>query len=258
MSKNFLVNFVPFDVQRPEFENNKIVMNNVSYAQNPVWHTIQNNLTVARNVTLTEDLFLKQGNAPANMSILGLSTLISVRGVDDGFAYVPFDMDFFFFGSNYRSLGRPGGLYWNTNNVFGFGTGTNTIGWLANTGRGVLLGNADRRTNGFCVTSNIQTASNTNFINSVLFAQNLYTDVVQSSIQWQMRLFRSPNYQYMEVRMSTVGATQGNWNITNSVAFQNTYGALSNSAGAKGSSFVLRSDLNGSNWTLFYSYYIDL
>ena len=259
MSKNFTINFVPYNTQRPEFANTPIVMNNVSYNNRyPTWHFKQSTLTMARNVFYPDDPFFKQGNAPANMSITNKSTLTLVTGLDDGASYVPFDMDFLFFGSNYRSLGRQGGLYWNTNNVFGFGTSNGTINWLSNTGLGVLLGNTDRRTNTFAVTSTIQTASNTNFINSVLYAQNIFNDGVLSSLQWQMRLLRSPNWQYIEVRMSTVGATNGNWNITNGTTFQGTFGARAATAGAKGSSFVLRSDLNGENWTLYYSYYIDL
>lgn len=259
MSRQFTINFVPYDTQRPQFIDSPVVMNNVSYNNRfPSWHIKVSTLVMARNLDIKEDPFLKQGNAPANMSITNMSSLISVRGLDDGAAYVPFDMDFLVFGSNYRSPGRQGGMYWNTNNVFGFGTSNGTISWAATTGIGITLGNTDRRTNNFAVTSTIQTLSNTNFINSVLYAQNIYNDGVLSSLQWQMRLFRSPNYQYVEVRMSTVGATNGNWNITNGTTFQNTFGARGTTAGAKGSSFVLRSDLNGFNWTLFYSYYIDL
>lgn len=260
MSKTFTINFVPYDTPRPGLENNAIVMNNVPYQRNPNWHINQTRLTVARNVIVPDDPFFVQGNAPANMSLANptMSTLTLVTGLDDGATYVPFDMDFFFYGVNHRSLGRVGGLYWNTNNVFGFGTSNGTITWTATTGRGVLLGNTDRRTNTFSVTSTIQTAGTTNYINSVLYAQNLYNDGVLSSLQWQMRLLRSPNYQYIEVRMSTVGATQGAWNITDGTTLQGTFGSRATTAGAKGSSFVLRSDLNGFNWTLFYSYYIDL
>ena len=260
MSKQFTINFIPYDTQRPQFIDSPVVMNNVSYNnQFPAWHLKQSTLVMARNIFVPEDSFLVQGNAPANMSIVaGMSTLTSITGVDDNAAYVPFDMDFFFFGTNYRSLGRQGGLYWNTNNVFGFGTSNGTITWTATSGIGVTLGNTDRRTNTFAVTSTIQTLSNTNFINSVLYAQNIFNDGVLSSLQWQMRLLRSPNWQYIEVRMSTVGATNGNWNITNGTTFQGTFGARAATAGAKGSSFVLRSDLNGENWTLYYSYYIDL
>lgn len=259
MSKNFTINFVPYETQRPQFIDSPVVMNNVSYNnQYPAWHLKQSTLQVARNIFTPEDAFLKVGNAEANMSMTNMSSLLLVRGLDDGASYMPFDMDFFFFGTNYRSPGRQGGLYWNTNNVLGFGTSNGTISWTATTGIGALLGNTDRRTNNIAVTSTIQTASNTNFINSVLYAQNIYSDGIQSTLQWQMRLMRSPNWQYIEVRMSTVGATQGTWNITNGTAFQNTFGARATTAGAKGSSFVLRSDLNGNNWTLFYSYYIDL
>lgn len=255
MSKNFTISFVPYQTQRPELANNPIVMNNVQYSSNPVWHTVQTSLQVARNVP--QDNFLVQGNAPANMSVVGLTTMTGVTGVDDIAVYLPLAMDFFFFGTNYRNTSNAPGVFWNTNNVIGFGTTNATISWLSNTGRAILVGNADRRTNNFSYSA-VSNISNVNYINTVLYAQNFYADGIQSTLQWQMRLFRSPNNQYVEVRMSTVGVTQGNWNLTNGTTFQNTFGALSNTAGQKGSSFVLRSDLNGFNWELFYSYYVNL
>lgn len=257
MSKNFIINFVPYQTQRPAFQNQKVVMNNVAYTSLPAWHTVQTSLQIARDAVASTDTFLVSGNAEANMSLEGLTTMTAVTNIDDGFGYIPITMDFFFFGTNYKNDSNAPGLYWNTNNVLGFGTGTTAISWLATTGLGVLLGNADRRTNTFSY-SPVSNINNTTYINTVLYAQNIYNDGIQSTIQWQMRLLRSPNYQYIELRMSTVGATQGQWNLTNGAAFQDTFGSLATSAGQKGSSFVLRSDLNGFNWTLFYSYYISL
>lgn len=256
MSKNFTMNFQTYDTQRPGFEGVPVQMWNTTYSTKPPWHQNLSTLVMYRG-GLPGDTFLVQGNAPANLSLAGLTRLAVVQGVDDGAGYIPCSFDFFFFGSNYSNASVAPGIYWNTNNVIGFGTSNGTITWAANTGRGILLGNTDRRTNGLWY-SGTQTISNANIINMAYWGQNIYSDGVQSTLQWQMRLVRSPNNQYVEVRMSTVGATQGTWNLTNGTAFQNTFGSLSASAGAKGSSFVLRSDLNGSNWQLFYSYYLDL
>ncbi len=257
-NQNFTISFVPYQTQRPELENQPVVMNNAPYTpQKPVWHINQTALQIGRDLNLPPDNLIVSGNAPANMSIAGMTTMTGVTGIDDGFGYIPINMDFFFFGNNYRNSSNAPGLYWNTNNVFGFGTGNNTISWTATTGQGILLGNTDRRTNNFSY-SPVSNLSNTNYINTVLYAQNLYNDGIQSTIQWQMRLLRSPSFQYVEVRMSTVGATQGQWNITNGTTFQNTFGSFATNAGQKGSSFVLRSDLNGFNWSLFYGTYINL
>ena len=92
-------------------------------------------------------------------------------------------------------------------------------------------------------------------MNMLLWAQNNYADGAPNVIRYQIRLFRSPNFQYVELRINGFGATQGQWNITNGTTFQNTFGAYSASAGT---SWVLRSDLNGSNWTFSNNYYINL
>ena len=89
----------------------------------------------------------------------------------------------------------------------------------------------------------------------ILYAQNIYNDGAPNVIRYQIRMFRSPNNQYVELRINGFGATQGSWNITNGTSFQGTFGAYSASAGT---SWVLRSDLNGSNWTFFNNYYINI
>lgn len=257
MPNRFTIHFVPYQNPRPTYQSNAVVMNNVPYTQTPSWHIEQSKLQIAFTSAYPPDTFVTPGSAPANLSTEGLTSMTAVRGRDDFAGYLPMDMDFYFFGINYKNASNAPGVYWDTNNVFGFGTSNNTINWVATTGPGILLGNSDRRTNTLSY-SPVSTISTTQVVNTVLFAQNLYSDGIQSTLQWQMRFLRSPNYQYMEVRMSTVGATQGKWNITNGVEFQNTFGTLSTSAGQKGSSFVLRSDLEGNNWSLFYNHYIAL
>lgn len=193
------------------------------------------------------------GNGAANTSVTGLTTMTAVSGVDDGFGTLPVPFDFFFFGTNYGN-GNNGGMYWNTNNVIGFGTGNGTITWVANTGRGVLIGNTDRRTNTFSYAATKSTASGYDYINTVLFAQNIYNDGVPNAIQWQIRLFRGTTIQYIEVRARTAPSTGGTWNITNGTTFQNTYSSFTNVTA--NSSFVLQSDTNGNNWQFFNNYNI--
>jgi hypothetical protein len=195
------------------------------------------------------------GNGTANLSTTGLTALTGVAGQDDIGVTFPVPIDFFFFGTNYGN-GNNTGIYWNTNNVIGFGTPVNTITWLVNTGRGVLIGNTDRRTNTFHYSTTKSTASGYDYVNFVLFAQNNYNDNVPNAIQWQIRLFRSASIQYIEVRASTAPSTGGTWNITNGTAFQNTYGAFTNVTA--GSSFVLQSDGNGNNWQFFNNYRIPI
>ena len=252
MSSTFQIYYVPYDTQRPEYTQD-LQITFQPYTSFPPWHVSQQQ-QIARNIDFIQDNFLTQGNAPANMSITGLTMMSGITGIDDGYGYIPVAFPFTFFGINYSNSTSNGpGVYWNTNNVLGFGTGTNTITWAATTGQGILLGNLDRRTNSMYY-SGTQTIGATSYINSVLLAQNIYSDNIQSSIAIQLRLARSPSYQYVELRMSTVGGTNGAWNITNGIAFQNTFGSF---LWAKGSSIVLQSDLAGSNWTFYNNYYLN-
>lgn len=239
----------PYSVGRQSITNKQ-------YDQVPPEHIVVPRL-VATGVTVEDVSVLKAGNALANLSTTGMTILSGVTGVDDGFAYVPLAMDFTFFGINYRTpaSGATSGLYWNTNNVIGFGTGTNTITWNASTGRGILVGNSDRRTNSIYY-SPIQTSKGYDYINFVLSAQNRYNDGIPNAIRWQIRMFRGSSNQYVELRASTAPATAGTYNITNGTAFQNTFvgftGVTTNS------SFVLESNLTGSTWTFYNNYYIDI
>ena len=199
-------------------------------------------------------VLLTAGNASANMNTSGLTNMGGVQGQDDSFGYLPIGFTFRFFGTNYSNTGSAPAAYWNTNNVLGFGTGNGTITWSAGTGIGILVGNADRRTN-FFYYSGASNISNYDYMNCILYAQNNYNDGAPNVIQYQLRLFRGPTNQYVELRINGFGATQGQWNITNGSAFQNTFGSYSASAGT---SFVLVSDLDGSNWSLCNAYYMNV
>jgi hypothetical protein len=194
------------------------------------------------------------GNRITTMNITGLTSLAGVAGQDDVGVTFPVNFDFYFFGTNYGN-GLNSGIYWNTNNVIGFGPTNSTITWVANTGRGILLGNADRRTNIFYY-SPTQTSSGYSFINCLLFAQNIYNDSVPNAIQFQIRMFRGSNIQYIEVSCKQAASTAGAYNITNGTAFQNTYGSFTNMTANQ--SFVLQSDANGNNWTFLNNYYVNI
>jgi hypothetical protein len=197
-----------------------------------------------------------QGNATTTMSITGLTSLAGVAGQDDVGVTIPgITFDFFFFGTNYGN-GANSGIYWNTNSVLGFGTPNGTISWAATTGRGILLGNTDRRTNNFYY-STTQSASGYSYLNCLLFGQNIYNDGTPNAVQFQLRFFRGPIAQYVEVRCKQAPSTPGTYNITNGTAFQNTFVSPFTNM-VSNQSFVLESDLNGNNWKLYNNYYINL
>lgn len=189
---------------------------------------------------------LKGSSTAANLTTTGLTVLSGVSGVDDGFGIIPVGFPFYFYGTDYGS--NTNKVFWCTNNVIHFNAGTNTIGWTATTGRGILIGNADRRTNTLYYSGTL-TNGTFQYVNLVLYAQNIYSDGVPNAIQWQMRIVRGSSFQYVEVRTATAPSSAGTWNITNGTTFQNTFTGFTNATATK--SFVLRSDLLGNNWTLY-------
>jgi hypothetical protein len=197
---------------------------------------------------------LKAGNLTTTMDTTGLTSLAGVAGQDDVGVTFPVNFDFFFFGTNYGN-GLNSGIYWNTNNVIGFGTAIGTITWVANTGRGVLIGNTDRRTNTFWYSGTLS-SSGFSYIKCLLFGQNIYNDGIPNAMQFQIRMFRSSSVQYIEVSCKQAPSTAGVYNITNGTAFQNTYGSFTNMTANQ--SFVLQSDGNGNNWTFYNNYYVNL
>lgn len=217
-----------------------------------VWSTIARNTSYYNYISQGTGAAVP-GNAIANLNTTGLTILSTVTGVDDGFGIIPISFPFYFFGVDYGS--NLNKIFWSTNNVLHFNIGTNTITWVATTGLGILLGNTDRRTNTFYY-STTQSSSGYNYINCVLYAQNIYNDGIPNAIQWQIRIFRGSSNQYIEVRSATVPNTGGVWNITNGSVFQNTFGGYTNVT--SGNSFVLQSDINGNNWQFLNNYYVNI
>lgn len=212
-----------------------------------------------KNFSLTKPSEIISGSAPTfDETTKPLIRLVAASGIDDGGYVIPILFNFYFFNTNYGNyvLSPPSstGVYWCTNNVIGFGTPNSTITWNANTGRGIIIGNADRRTNNFYYSDTV-TSGNWNYINCFLYAQNNYSDNTPNAIKWQIRIFNSPNYQMIEVRQNTIPSTAGSYNITNGSAFQNTFTGFTPSSGQ---SFVLWSDGTGSNWNLSLNSYVNI
>lgn len=215
---------------------------------------------LADSTNLVRDPVLVQSNAPVQTNITGQAVLTGVTNNDDGSAYIPFsDMDFFFMGTNYKGNNS---IYWNANGALGFGgfpTYWLSRNWPPNTGRAILFGLRDGRTNTFTYTaSTTKTIGTSTYVykNFFLKAQNWWSDGIANRIDMQIRLVRAPTKQYVEIRASKVPPTGGLWNISNGSSFLNTFGSFSNvSAGA---SYVLESDLQGNAWTFYPNYSLSI
>lgn len=194
--------------------------------------------------------YMVAGNAGGNMDTTNGSGM-GIDGVDDSSASIgTVGFSFFFFGTDYNN-----NIFWSTNQVLQFGTNTGTITWSATTGRGILLGNYDRRTNW---SRHFPTyTSNNHSIKRLVVNHANYYGTSGSEIQMEIRLIRGPQYQYVEVRMAYWAAgSGGNWNLTNGGGYYNVFsGAPPVGSGA---SVVLRSDLNGNGWQAFNNHYVNL
>lgn len=226
-------------------------------------------------VASSPDPAIVSGNATTTMNTTGGTVLSGITGVDDGFAYIPTDatFSFFFFGTDYGN-GAAQGIYWNTNNVLGFGTGTNTIQWTATTGRGVLCGNFDRRCDTNALYFPLTTSSGCRILRMQMNFRNVYNAGSANEGRMEVRMIRntSTGTQYIEFRVfkgsgganggaiTSAGYAANNaWNITNATAFQNTFGTtFASTFPADNRSFVLRSDNLGNTWTFFNTSYVNV
>lgn len=195
------------------------------------------------------------GNAIGYMEEYGSSRIASLTGQDDVSSYIGNNnFPFYFFGTDYSN-----NMFWSSNQVLTFGAANATIGFTSTTGKGILLGNYDRRCNYITPipTANINGYS---IYKLVINHANVYT-TPGNEIQMVIRIIRGPDAQYIEVRMSYwVAANAGTWNITDGSTFNNIFGAYApdNTQSYDGQSFVLKSDLSGNNWQFFNNYYINL
>jgi hypothetical protein len=198
--------------------------------------------------------YMISGNVRGNMSETGGTKIDSLTGQDDVSSYIGNNnFPFYFFGTDYNN-----NMFWSSNQVLTFGAANATIGFTSTTGKGILLGNADRRCNFITPipTANINGYS----IYKLVISHSNFYGTAGSEIQMVIRIIRggpdTQDAQYIEVRMSYwTAANAGTWNITDGSAFKDTFGSY---APGDGQSFVLKSNLSGNNWQFFNNYYINL
>lgn len=229
-----------------------------------------------RSVRPVVQTVITAGNGLTTMDTTGGTILPGISGVDDGFAYIPTNASFpfFFFGTNYGS-GVAQGIYWNTNNVIGFGTGNGTIQWTAATGRGILAGNFDRRCDPNALYWPIQSIGVFRVLRFQANFRNVYNSGTGNEGRMEVRLVKdtASGNQYVEFRIfkgsgganggaivsAGYGPSNNNWNITNGTAFTNTYGTtFLSSFPADNTSHVLASDPTGTTWTFYNTSYLNL
>ena len=199
-----------------------------------------------------------------------MSTIV-FTGDDEGYAYLPFTgMDFYFFGTNYgNSNGTTPAksIYMNTNYAFGFGTGHGGYTWAV--GQPAILFDFFDSINYVSYVSPPQngTISGVKYVRIVAEGSDYYSvsyGDLSLKKAYEIYYVRDNCFQYMQFNcfLETVDRTQydgdvGNIsNIINGTAYQNTFGSFGNhppnTGGPQtGRSYVIRSDLNGSNWQFF-------
>lgn len=190
--------------------------------------------------------YMVAGNASASMS--GGNLFIGGLTDDSFFGIGTVGFPFFWFGTDW---GSSSNIQWCTNNVMTFGGGSSQYSsWSPGTGRGVLMGQADRMTNwGY---QSDPYSSNNHSIKRFIVNQTDYGNQ-GVTIQYAIRLIRGPQYQYIEIRFGAWNSGNGGiWAISDGGSF--TY--FSNVG--QYASVVLRSNLSGTGWEFFYNQHISL
>jgi hypothetical protein len=193
------------------------------------------------------------GNAPANMSNVGMTALVSVYQDDIANPW-NLPIDFYFLGTNYGK-NLNGGMGWDSNFVISFSLAGADITW-PNTKPGVCLGNSDRATNTFHY-SGATTSGSAQYVNCVLQGQNVFNDSIPYAVKYQYRLITDPSWQYIEVRCAAGPSTQGTWKVVSGPPGGNVQFALGAYVGT-GTSGVWRSTSTGYNWTWFPNSYVSV
>jgi len=227
-------------------------------------------------VTVPPCAKLIAGNVVANMNTTGMTQLSFTGGNDDGYAYLPFTgMDFYFFGTNYGNSNgtiEAKSIYMNTNYAFGFGSGLSTPDNWSVSNPAILFDFFDSYNFASYVSPPQIGLPGLKYVRIVATGTdfNSHDNGDNTTIKkaYEIYYVRDVCYQYMLFNCSVEDAvgfnrTQYNnngggniSNITNGTAFQNTFGAFGanppNTGGPQsGGSYVLRSNLNGSNWQFF-------
>ncbi len=79
------------------------------------------------------------------------------------------------------------------------------------------------------------------------------TDESSSDLRFEIKFYRDSTYQYIEAKANDTMKYSGNSTLSNTTNFQGITLPQLNG----GTSYVLKSDLNGNNWTLISPAYID-
>ncbi len=209
-------------------------------------------------------------NTIANMNTDGMQQATFIGGSDDGYSYLSFEnMDFYFFGTNYgQSDGTvpANSIYVCTNFAFGFGLPLTVFDSWPPSAPAILFDFFDSITTMF-VSPPVTTSNNVQYVRIVMNANDFN---LSGSKAYEIYYIRDQCYQYMQFNCSVESvnrslyyvSTPTSSNITNGVAFQNTFGAfgtfpLASGEGPQtGGSYVIRSDLNGFNWQFFSNYHL--
>lgn len=248
-----------------------------NYTHNPNGFYFCNNGIVPSISVAPTCAVLVAGNVSANMNESGMLPL-TFNADDDGFAYLPFTgMNYYFFGTNYgNSNGTTpsNSIYMSTNYAFGFGTGNPTYrAWPASS-PAILFDFFDS----YNIASYVSPPQNgiitgVKYVRIVATGTDFYSYPLSPTTvkkAYEIYYVRDNCFQYMQFncyfeggfdrsQYNTGGFSLGLANIsniTNGVAFQNTFGAFGanplNTGGPQtGGSYVIRSDLNGNNWQFF-------
>jgi hypothetical protein len=226
----------------------------------------------------TDILF--QGNINPNMNTSGMTPLAFLDN-DEGFAYLPFaGMDFYFFDTNFGNsdgTDKSSSIYISANGSFGFGPGYVTFeDWPVD--QPAILFDFFDSVNLTSYVSPPQngTTPGVKFVRIVVNA----TDFVSFSnndttIKKKYEIFyvRDNFFQYIQFicnaesvdrsvyPQNTTALFANGSNITDGVSFKDTFGpifSIPDNGPTQGNSYVIRSNLQGSNWQFFPNTYLNI
>ena len=182
------------------------------------------------------------------------------------------DFDFYFYGTNY-GRGQNGSIYINGYGALAFGTNQVSNDWQPYNGKALLIGwNSNRavidgyythhhlcKTDGYSLrafTIRVRNSraygyqpGSTSYWGYYYPGYYYWTDYTYWT--YTVRMARTNNYQYLEVRCTESGNDQGRWQLCDGTTLTNIQSLTA------GQSMVLISDSNGNGWTNYYPYYIN-
>ena len=168
---------------------------------------------------------------------------------DDYGFYLTLGFPFYFYGTDY---GSEDNVYYTSNHVIGFDNGsdidTSYEDWSASN-TAILVGFTDRDMDNFYYGPPAETRDNLTYFQGVLFGRNDHGDGIPNAVQWRYVIGRDEiaGYQYVEIDFVTAPEIVGQWDIADGQGFTGLFGSFAPTACT---TILLRSDLDGANWTL--------